>query len=76
MAKRSIKGIDNAKDIYGIKWAKHPIDIVHHENKLNVPVDARMTCGHCKRFETPDHIVDHDENRSGFQTLPFPDTSK
>ena len=69
MDKRSIKGMDSAVDVYKIKWAKHPIDVVNHENKLDVPANARMTCGPCKRFETPDHIVDHHTNRANIMSF-------
>lgn len=69
MALPRIKQVEDAKRIYGVRHFRYPIDVVNHENKLNVPPDARMTCGQCKVFEAPDHIVDHHANRAAQGTL-------
>lgn len=60
----AIKGILDAKSIYKVRWFKYPIDVVNHENGLQnkglLEVKDRMTCGRCKRFETRDHISQHE----------------
>jgi hypothetical protein len=64
MAKKPVIGdVLKAKGIYGCRWFKFPIDVVNHENGLEnrglLTPDARLTCGSCKRFETPEHITQH-----------------
>lgn len=68
--KPNIKGMDNAKNIYKLRWPKYPIDIVNYENKTKVPDEARLTCTHCKNFDTSEHIIEHHSNRAMYQTLP------
>jgi hypothetical protein len=64
MAKR-IPEVENAKETYGIRHFRYPIDVVNHENALQSnPImqfepEHRLTCGHCKKFSDKDHIVEH-----------------
>jgi hypothetical protein len=69
MAKPRIPDVAAATNMYAVRHFRFPIDVVNHENKLGVPPDARMTCGQCKRFETPSHITEHHGNRSGQLSL-------
>ena len=66
--------VANAKEIYGVRHFKHPIDVVNHENTLEDggnygSVRDRMTCRHCKRFAPPTHIEKHHADRSNVMTL-------
>jgi hypothetical protein len=64
-----IKEIEGAKRLYGIRHFKYPVDVATYEDKTNVPHEARSTCGYCKTFKDPGHIVDHHNNRTNVMSL-------
>lgn len=64
-----IPQVEEAKYIYKVRHFKYPIDVVNHENALEVPHEARMTCGYCKKFAEPSHTVAHHESRTNQGTL-------
>jgi hypothetical protein len=70
MARTSVPEVEKAAQIYGVRHFRYPIDVVHHENKLEDKglferVSDRMTCRHCKTFQDGEHIEEHHNNRSG-----------
>lgn len=74
MAIPYIKEVDNAKNIYGVRHFKYPIDVVNHENALEDKgnygtVGDRQTCRHCKKFAPPTHIEKHHSDRANVMTL-------
>jgi len=74
MARSSIPEVNRAGDIYGVKHFRHPVDVVHHENRLEDKgmferVGDRMTCRHCNTFQDGAHIEDHHAKREAQGTL-------
>jgi hypothetical protein len=69
MAIPYIKEIENAKRLYGVRHFKYPVDVATYEDKVNVPHEARSTCGYCKKFAEPQHITDHHNNRTNVMSL-------
>jgi len=68
-SRTNIKEVANAATAYGVRHFRYPIDVVNHENALEdsgmiEQVHHRMTCRPCKRFQNPQHIIDHNERNS------------
>jgi len=69
MAIPYIKEIETAKRLYGVRHFKYPVDVSTYEDKTSVPNEARSTCGYCKTFKEPKHIMDHHNNRANVMSL-------